>query len=269
MGLLAGEKIRETDFILTAQAGENISVGQAVMVGNGTDSGAVILQVTTSDNASQVCSGTTWVAQRVRFSAVRNITHIGFRHDQQQSVPMTVRIRATLTGADLGSGTFNPGSTNGGTAYRTVALGAAVNLSPNTDYYVIFSGAYTLFGQTTSTDPNGEARVSTNSGGAWALHGTAADWGVYLVGGITEAGKIYKALDSLPNQFIGFAEETRTAAQNIRVNPQMVIHDLLTGLAAGTRYFLGPTAGVLSTTGTNLVGIAISATLFVRDYMKI
>lgn len=263
-----GQRAKAEDFIITAIAGEALVAGNAVAVGNGTDTGAVLVQINTSDNVSQVCTGSTWVSQKVRFNAVRNITHIGFRHDTQQSVGYTVSIRATLTGADLATGSFTPGSSSGGADFRTIALSVPVNLSPNTDYYVIFSGGYTVFGQTTSVYADGEARVSTNSGAAWSLHGTAADWGVQLLGGVTEAGKIYKADDSLNTLFIGFAVEAAAAGASCLVTPQLVIRGLLTGLTIGSLYFLSATKGAIATTGTYLIGVAVSTTELVRVWTK-
>lgn len=268
MGIVTGQTVEESDFMLSLTAGEDITADDAVLIGNGSDSGALLLQINSSDDGNQSCSGTTWVAQKVRFPAVRNITHIGFKHVSTQSATFTVRIRASLTGADLASGSSTPGSNNGSITYRTIALTAPVDLDPNTDYYVIFSGSYTVYGQTTSTFPSGEAHVSTNSGSSWSTHGTVADFGVYLVGGLTEAGKVYKAIASLQSLFAGFAPTTTSAGVSCSVNPQLVLNGMFSGLTPGALYYLSDTPGVLATSGTYLVGIAISSTSLLRLWQK-
>jgi len=268
MSIKAGNRARANDFIFDTIAGEDILQGDAVAIGSGTDTGVAILDSAGNNSASQQTSGTTWIAQRVRFSAVRRITHIAFRHAWSQNQTYVVRIRETLTGADLATGSVTPNASNGSIGYRTAALGGGgIDIDPNKDYYLIFSGNYFVYGQTTSFYADGEAYLSTNSGAAWSTHPTIADFGVYALGGVTIAGRAYKATSSLQAFFIGFAQAAATAGNPVFINPQKVIK-LLTGLTIGSRYYLSTTAGILSTSGTFLVGIAVSTTVLIRDSFK-
>lgn len=266
MTFVNGQVIDESDFVATAVAGQDIAINDALMIGNGTDTGSVLLEVTSSDNGNQVCSATTWVAQKVRFPAVRNITDIGFKHVHTSGIGYTVRIRSSLTGADLATGTVSPGVSNGSITIRLATLSAPVNLSANTDYYVIFSGVYTVYGQTTSSYSGGEAYVSTTSGTSWSTHGTIADFGVMCVGGITESGKLYKAVVSLPDLFVGFALAAASLDANCTLNPQFMLSGF-SGLSPGLLYLSAATPGALATTGTYKVAVAVSATKIVRTFM--
>lgn len=267
MSIETGETIVASDFVFEEEAGQDLADGDAALLGDGADSGTTLLEISSNDDASQICSGSTWVAQKVRFSAVRNVTHVSFRHGVIQSQTHNVKIRSSLTGSDLATGSVTPGSTNGSIVFRQVELDSPVSLSADTDYYIIFTGSYTVYGQSTSTFASGEAHVSTDSGASWSTHGSIADLGVLCVGGLTTAGKLYKAVASAPELFVGFVQGATSSGVNARINPSQIVTNL-SGLTAGDIYYLSDTPGSLSTSGSYKVGIALTATKLLRDYTR-
>lgn len=259
-----GQPIDDSQFVFSAVTGQALAADDAVMIGNGVDTGGTLLRIDATQNANRSVAGTTWVAQRVRFPAVRNITAIGFKHDTNAGY--TVRIRASLTGPDLAIGTVGAGG-NSAIVFRVVTLSTPVDLDPDTDYYVIFNGSHAVHGQSTSIYADGEAHVSTNGGSSWAEDTTVRDYHVLLIGGITESGKLYKAVESLPGLFCGFVDQAYTLGATARVSPQYVV-DWLSSLTPGSEYFLSPTPGVIAPTGTHKIGLAVNATTLIRDFAR-
>jgi len=270
MGLLNDQTLDESDLLASVEAGEGLTAGQPVIMGDGTSTGEHSRIESGSPDGSQTVTSTTWIAQKVVFEGhVRTIETIAFYHEQGAGQTWTVRVRSTLTGANLASGTFSPGVSSSGNTFRTVTLSAPLSVTPGTTYFLVFNASVseTPQGKLTSIYADGEAHRSTDSGATWAAHPTIADFFVSVAGGVTLSGKLYKAWDTLAARFIGFAVETKVSGQMTRVSPQPVVNQL-TGLTAGSTYFLGTifNRGTLTTTATaRRVGIAVSSTRLIRD----
>lgn len=245
-------------------AGEEIAAEEAVMIGTGTDN-SVFLTVE-SGVTTQSITNTTWVAQKFRTGpTIRDITAIAFKMSEKTNTTLRFSIRSTLTGPDLAYGDLVTGvSASSSVVFRGATLTAPFALSPNTDYFVILrrtagggGGDFTPTGDATSSYADGEAYVSTNSGSTWNPHGSIADFNIQLTGGVTEAGKAYKASNTIPNLFCGFASADVEQDDELWVQ----IHGVTpkAGVTLGLEYYLSTvTRGAISTSGTKKVGLAVS-----------
>ena len=265
-----GLKGKAEDFSFTLIAGEDLAPTDPTMIGSG-DESTIVYQNLTAHNASQAVSDDTWVAQKVNFAAIRQITSIAFKHARDSGTIWTVSVRASLTGADLASGSFNTGgSGSSAISLQIISLSSPLTVEPNTDYFLVWrasGGDEIIRGNTDNVYPNGEAYVSTNAGASWSTHGTVADFDFQVNGGLTEAGKLYRANASLSEKFVGFPYEGVSVDGDAYINPQLIVSGF-SDLVPGQVYYLGVNPGTLAISGSVRVGVALTETKLLRTYAK-
>jgi hypothetical protein len=263
----------------TFVAGEAITSKDAVFVAKG-DEGRLINAFSTTRTTNENMGGTTWIYQSFTTSAnTTSITRIKLWTGSSGNTPSnagTVRLRATPTGADMTSATFGWGTQNANAEVTVDIPDTAV--SPSTTYYLVVSVPSDSFitfyvqGGTTSTYSGGVSGISSNSGSSWTTPATnvTGDFYFEVLEGDYTAGRVYKTIASTTSNsglgqtenFIGFANAGASAAANVAVKMIGMVTGL-SGLTAGSTYYLSNTAGLLSLTpGTvsKKVGLALSAT---------
>lgn len=253
-------------------AGENITLGNAVVMGDGTYSNLPNTTLNTSNSTNAVLCNTTsiWSAMTFTVPVGTNVSlrSVSFSSRQTQNggqpaATTTVSIRATSggnpTGLDLDSATNTDNSYSGSMQQRTYTFSGNVVLTQGATYALVFrtsAGSYEAFGN----------RSSTDSGSTWStptLNQTPAH--VISSQELLTAGLIWKTNatnnDARVNNFIGFATESITAGNQGLVSFGPLVTQ--SGLTAGSKYYLTDTAGAISTTaGTykKYVGIATKTT---------
>lgn len=263
MSIKVGENGIIGDFIPSAVAGEDISAGEPMFVALGTENIPRYLSLGSGVNQSL----TTWRAQSflTHPTCTKVVSVTLYIADLSQSNSVTARLRSSLTGSDLASATWTATSSGPGPAYVNFSFDVAA--TGNTVYYVVVSGTSThkWVGSATSVYASGSAHQSSDSGASWAADSGVADYYLAVTEDYTVAGKVYKAIDQMADNFVGFARDTVSAEGTAYINPQMVITGL-SGLTAGQRYYLSTTPGSLATSGSYLVGIALNSTTLIRQY---
>lgn len=247
---------------LNLTAGEAIDAEDPIMIGTGADNGAFL--TVDSGSTTQAVTNTTWIAQKFRTpETIRDISAIAFKMNEKANATIRISIRSSLTGTDLAYGDIvTEGSASGSVVFRSASF-APLTLSPNTYYYVLLrrtagSESWTPTGDSITSYADGEAYISTNSGSTWNPHGSIADFNILLTGGVTQTGKAYKARNSLPSLFCGFACEDAAKDDDLWVQVHGVTHKA--GLIIGSEYYLHTTEiGEISTSGTKKVGLAVAA----------
>lgn len=252
-------------------AGEAITGGNAVRISDGTATGILISQLTTTSNETAASSSTIWYAQSfVTGSSQTRITAVDlYFHQDAAGDNYGISIRSSLTGSDLGF--VNNISTTVTPQFRTATFGTPITVTPSTTYYIIFQGNqsgasdnWLIYGTAATSYADGSAFRSANDGGSWGAAPTLADLAFRVYGPTETVGNIYKASASTTSvaQFIGFAPSSISSGATGSVTVGGIVTGL-SGLTPGTHYFVSNTAGAIQTTaGTNSkkVGIALSTT---------
>lgn len=268
-----------SSLIKTFTAGEAITEGNAIAVGDGAAYDNVISQLTNNTQTSEQ----NWFAQTFTTGgAFQTLKFVNlYLTNQGSSSPQNfvISIRATSsnlpTGADLESKTVTVNIGTGlGAVYTFTFGGGGVTLAGGTTYAIVIKGL-TYSGPTgmavlyknSNVYSGGQMCRSTDSGSTWAAFGTA-DFYFSINAVQTVAGFAYKtkALISsdLANNFIGFANKTVSSGAAATVDVGGV-NSNLANLTGGISYCLSDTAGEITpvtSPGTVLrkIGLALNAT---------
>ncbi len=259
-------------------AGENITLGNAVIMGNGVEY-TIGRSIKTGSGHSVPLSTTTWLAQNFTSpvtakqittvylglnSALRTFTFgtpvpispsTNYWVVLKYSAPnMVLSIQGDTAGkpnnTDIGGFTVsvNVGTNNGATADGTATGGIGTNCNTTTD-----SGA------TWGSELHNELGDSVNAFGD-------ANFMMSIVDLDSTAGLIYKSNatnnNEFANNFIGFATANILASASGTVNVTGVDNNQ-TGLTTGLPYYLSDTSGAISTsagTQSRKTGLSLSAT---------
>lgn len=255
-------------------ASEDITAGQAVAISDGTEITLASQTLSVSNSAHSnvigpLNNGTHWGAMTFTVPTTGYITSVSFTSRQTQNggqpaATSTLSIRATSsgdpTGADLDSGTNTDNSYSGSMQQRTYTLTGAVVLTAGTVYALVWqvsAGTYEIYDNRESTD--GGSTWSTPSINQTPAH-VISYKKVPTTGQLILASAAYN--DTQTKGFIGFA--TASIASGVAGTPTVGgTATGLSGLTAGTQYYLGDTRGAIaSSAGTNTrkVGIGMSST---------
>jgi hypothetical protein len=266
-------------------AGENITAGQALVVGNAVNflSGSANK---TSGGTGSTISDTRWWAMQFRTSpSAKSIKSIGMcQQGGGASItyytftsPVTVSpdtlyfivVRCSDASCNAGKVSIRANSGNLPTGSDIESKTAVVSETMNTWLYgatLSYTGAMT-----------GQGGLSTNSGSSWSdsddnLHSDncSADWEIYELN--STAGQIYTSNatnnNEFANNFVGFAANSASSSQSVTVNLTGV-DNTQTGLSAGYTYYLSNTSGAISTSAgsqSRKVGLAVSSTELLIKY---
>lgn len=248
-------------------AGEGISVDSAVAIAVTAEG---IVSSTTIDNAASMNAtktptGTTWYAQSFVVPAdVIRLRSFRVHYGTGVSNSLTWRLRSTLTGADIITGTIGDGAGNGD---RSFTVSPDIAVTPGDTFQLVIGGASAVFINTTTTSTYGTVSTSANSGVTWTTE-TGYKWRFFVdfIEKTLVAGRAYKARASVVGSclnFVGFAKAATLAGDSVAVNTQSAVMLPSLALTAGSTYFLSDTAGVISTgagTISRIIGKALSAT---------
>jgi hypothetical protein len=243
--------------------GENITAGNAVIVGNAESHDGETM--TTNEGSVGSVTGTTWWGQSFTTSSsaiginavVLHMQGVGGTNN------VTISIRSTLAGSDIESKTATV-AVSSNQAY-TFTFSSAVTVSPSTIYYIIVreSGANSsnIYGKLSS---GSGFNTSSDSGANWI--GEGDNEAIHTIKERhTTAGLLYKSNASANNEFmnfIGFATETATAGNSCLVSIG-TINANQSGLSVGLPYYLSNTPGAISTVAGSVskkIGLSLSAT---------
>jgi len=260
-------------------AGEDITAGQPVYIARAL--GQYLVASSTTGTTQDNSGGANWNAQTFTSSAnASSVTAVTFYlsgNGGSISGTMTVSVRAVSgglpTGSDLGgtcTGTYTsiPNATTQTAVTATCVTPIAIN--PSTSYAVVVristsAGNASIYRSNTAGQG---ASNSSNSGSSWsAINGPMN----YIIWEGRTAGRIYKTSAAVnndaANNFIGFANTNITSSTSGLVDTNG-LSTVLSGLTAGTQYYLGDTAGTVSSTAGTVsrkIGISASSTaMFIR-----
>jgi len=243
-------------------AGEDILTGQPVIVGDGLDS-SVLLQTDVTGTSEP--TNTIWLAQSFVVPVGLTITTVAMMYSAIQSGACTYRLRETIDGPDLGSGTVSFGFSGGGNQFRTAGF-APVTIIPGDTYWIVasFTRSFNVVGSPTNDYPDGEALISNDGGVTWVAPTNVSDLNLYIVGTRTAPGLAYLANIADKNSHIGFASADALITENVNINTSNFLDGLMSGLSPGSKYYYSSTRGELATSGSILLGVATDANSLVR-----
>jgi hypothetical protein len=249
---------------ISVPAYEAISKGDIVGISHYTPTDITVYNNTAAYNTLEsTVSNTTWIAQRFTVpgtyakAATARIYALHAYLTTNTANGFTMRLRTTLTGADLWSQSF---TNNYATAMTMHNMGNPESyLVPGSTYFLIISensGTDTALGwgysNTDATPPTGgESWVSTDSGANWTEQ---TDRNYIIRYDMTVNGSLghyhaYKASAAALNNRFGFAGVAlNDAAEDEQVAISSSLSVALTGLTPGEDYYLSNTNGLVSTT---------------------
>lgn len=269
--------IKNGSRIETLVAGENLTAGQAVIIGNGTGTAAEILQGTENQHYEllwperRVIQSFTTNSNTDKVYAVRVFT-------AYQNNPVNCICELYLadandrpTGSILGTQTLSSVLVND---WSVFTFSSPVTVNPSTKYVVSFRSSNANgsnvniihYYSTSSLYSGGKSQSSTDSGSNWSdlNYDLAFDIDTYY--DWVDSGKVYltsaTSNNVFANNFIGFVIGTVNAGDTCLVKVSGV-SDVHSGLIAGSTYFLSNTYGAISTSAgsqSRKIGIALSAT---------
>ena len=286
MTILANGIIRVDDFVLTVEAGEDITAGDVVFIATGTERKSVTEAAGSGTAGSGTRAGITVVvpAAATRLNAFSFITTL----TQSQDYDCNVR-RTSFTGTILASftGTF---SVSGGNI--AVRKGLDIAVTPGETLYIDFDGPNNAKGNA-AAGVNADITSHYYNGTSWVAE-SSFQYAAYVQFDYGTAGLLYKAyaqthpgtgsgyasalssgVDTI-TAVIGFAINTAAAGADVLVLPLPLVRGL-SGLTIGSKYYLkditvladGDAGGKLSVTqgsSAPLMGISVSATALIRSY---
>jgi len=285
---VAGEELTASDLNgrfrdnISLEAGENITAGQPVVIGDDTSTAEQIAQDTTDtghvlddDDIDLVSQSFTTSADTDQITAIQQRLSKG---GTLGGMNLTVKIYLAdgsdePTGAVLASKQVVLGASQA-EAWITFTLATALDVLASTKYvYTVeidsHTGADNLsikYESGSSLYAGGLSKHSTDTGSSWASLNYDLTFRVDMLQDITASGKVYLSnatLDNaLANNFIGFADETITSG-NSGLIKLSGYDDNQTGLTVGSMYYLSDTLGTIADSAgseSRRVGIAISAT---------
>lgn len=258
---------------------EDLVAGDAVGISHWTPSTAIFTPSFTRSYYNDV-SATIWYAQRFNFPAtgVQDITKVMLLGLSTAAASVRVRVRATLTGADI----VNTVASIGYGTVWTMQADTTGLLTPGNDYYILvewISGAKSVsYDATGGSTPPGvtgdQSYKSTDSGASWTPEASDLPLEIRIEGPHNSALGHYEVFKSSAEAtysnrlgFSGYAKEAATAGNPVTV-VQSRATQVHTGLTSGRKYYLSDTPGEISLTPGTLrieLGRAQSATQLVRD----
>lgn len=262
--------VSDSKIINTFTAQENISAGDAVCIGDGT---TIDTEPYTGVGSSTTITTTDWIAQQYT-SIIGSVTLtrviIAMAASVNGNYSITLSVRANSAGAPTGSDLVSKTQTCALTTSQVSVnfdFSSAMTTASQTSYHIVVRRAASE-GNTVSVGRDNNAsqgtNTSANSGSSWS----AANGGIRLE--VTEtdsvSGQVSKTSASSTharaNNFIGFAFETKTAGQSIRIALSLIATGL-SSLTPGSTYYLSNTLGAIATsagTATRKIGVALSST---------
>lgn len=288
----AGEELLATDLNanfteaigrtqISLLAGEDISAGESVILGDGVEDAFVITQDSQDSNYSmnattkQLSQSFTTTADTTKIVSVEIYCNSVVGGEGNGIVTIFLADGSDEpTGGSLGTITISKPDINPN-VYNVFIFASPISLNVSTKYVVVLSTSVTDSGnynrwdyKDTTAYANGLAKVSVDSGSSWSVLGTSADlrFKVNLTEQDTTAGSVYLSDasndDRFANNFVGFADETITSGNSILINIQGFDNNQ-SGLSPGLTYYLSDTPGAIaSSTGSQsrIIGRALSAT---------
>lgn len=265
-------EVTDSKIINSFTTSESVTAGQTIAIGDGV--GFINSQnstVTTTESTTT----TVWISQAFTTTAgclSIELVNISFSNSLQ-TTDIKVSIRADdgggvstgkPTGADIGSKVATQTFSTSG--FYNFTFASPVAVSPSTVYHVVVrvdSGGNTESINRANNTSVGTNR-SSNSGSTWAANNGQIGFQIQEID--STSGRICRASAGLStaraNNFIGFAYETKGSGVACRVAMTAVATGL-SGLTAGTTYYLSNTYGSLATSAGGVsrkVGVALSST---------
>lgn len=254
-------------------AGEDITEGEALIIGTGTQTYSGASQATSDVNIS---SSSDWWGQTFLNSngvKIKSVT-FGIRNVGGSTDNYAVSIRAVTanvpTGSDIEGKTATASVGNGIDGDVTFTFPSAVTVSPNTTYAIVLrktsgtSGSGPKY-RNSNVYADGNYATSADSGVNWAAN-TGRDFRFSVTEIRTNTGEVYlssaAANDEFVTNFIGFAFEDASLGETISVLVTGQTSSL-SGLTVGSAYYLSDTSGEISTTPGSVskkIGLSLSAT---------
>ena len=254
----------------TITAGEALTALDAVVIGDNSTEQMVSLGGTASsesvNSTVRVAQLVTTASDTLTISAVDvKLSTGGGSGTTEVTVGIYADSAGVPTGSVLGTVTRSLGITASTVDY-TFTFTTPISVSASTNYHIVVyrSGtSQTTYLQRNDTGSLGTTK-STNSGSSFSAINGALYIIVYDVNHVP--GSIYRADASTnnvrANTFIGFVEASVISGDPAVVTSGAVIN-FLTGLTAGSLYYLSDTTGQISTTNgsqSRLIGRALTAT---------
>jgi len=261
-------------------AGENLTANDAVYVSDGSE----FNEYKTAPNgaSNQISPTTKWFATMFTSGASDTklkkvmLYSLGYNTGGGAGTEQfTLSLRATSGGLPTGADLTSVTSTIGGNSQQSAAQGANTvvfdfsnySISPSTQYALILRSntQYASFYSANSGDSR--SSVSTDSGATWAAASNSYEMALRIQLGITTtSGNVYKTRadkSDIRGKAIGFVVNTVTATGVAKIQTENIV--TLTGLTAGSDYYLSDTPGAISTTKGTIprkIGKALTTTLF-------
>lgn len=257
--------------VLTVTAGEDVLAGQPAAIGSGSNFLASQKYGTTL--VSDSFDSTNWRAQSFTSSALAlYIKKLVLRLDDSGIArTITVSIRSSLAGSDIGGITATAVTGGGGPADVTFTFGTHITISPSSTYYIIVRGSAAC---SWSSDVNGGgdfgASSSANSGSSWST-ANAKEYKYKVYEEVANSGTAYKASSlfqsDLSDNFVGFFAANASNGQQATIN--VLFDSNQSGLTPGSVYYLNDTKGSIGLspgTVSRKLGLSISASKIMAKY---
>ena len=259
----------------TLTAGESITAGQAIAIGDGTTTQSTVFAYS---NQGPEMTTTGWQAHNFTTpSTVAELTGYVINYNcnnGSNAVIATIYLETDSSGSPSGTilHTYTDSfSCNGSQQYqRTLSLPTPLSINASTKYWIVTTsnqstGTYKLFSGRAAAATNGD-KVSTNGGSTWGA--AAQDLSYIAVYSTNVLGAVYKAsaaaADFRRYGFAGIAATTASQGQSITIDIGGISTATTTGTVGG-HYYLSDTQGALTTaagTGAIKVGIGLGSAGF-------
>ena len=262
--------------VYTPTAGETITAGQPLMTATGTF-GVLAAQQTGFGAGNFIAYSDHWNAQTfLTTSLAKKIKSIDVYLGQYFSPAgnLTFSIQALTAGkpdgTDLGLISVSA-STITTDAFVSYTFATPITVSPNTSYAIVMkvpsgnvNNAVKWFLEANAYS-DGTAYITTDSGVNWTNQ-TPNDFAFKITEIQTVAGYVYKtnatSNDEYANNFTGFAKESKSSVESIRVDVSGV-NTNQSSLISGLTYYLSSVAGTISSvagTQSRKIGLAVDTT---------
>lgn len=277
-----GEIVEDTDlngnFSIVAEpnyvdvtAGEALTDGNTVYFSDGAefdelkqshDGGTQALNATSDWYAAFFTSGSENTKLKKVLIYMQGVNYGGTTGQEQITLSLRAVSGGVPTGSDLTSVTVSLGGNNGN--MQTLIFNFSdFTISASTQYALVLrTGTVNITAKKCATG----GASSSNSGSTWSASGTSFAYRVRL-GLNRTVGRIYKTNASkfdIRNKVNGFATATVSAAASTKMQVASGLC-VLSGLTAGSDYYLSDTAGAISMTAgivPRRIGRALSTTIF-------
>ena len=272
-GLINSNWIKLPNLQQSFVAGENITAGDALILGTGNLVSSSTAS-TDTDNSDANLISPDYAAQTYLSSPTAiSINSVRLKIKSSNVNPQTITVSIYNTSGGAPTSTAIEGKTasasldGSATSILTFTFSTPVTISTNTTYAIVVTSPLSASLRYASSGTYAGGNIYTNNGSTWtSVAGGDAYFGVDEYRSVS--GRVYKSsanqsvANEFSNNFIGFANSTATTTNSVVVNIGGIDTNQ-TGMTTGTTYYLSNTYGAITSTAgviSRKIGLSISST---------